>query len=186
MIDIDRVKNLRELIQDASENRQRLEVAYAETEARLEALATELGVWRADEANYRSVLERISPESVPPAPEAAAPADLAEVEDEDEELSYLRDWSSLPRTVAVEDAVREVLSYDELASPAAVEHTLRNHRRNDTRDEVGSALSYLSRKKIIYNHGRGQWALTPAEQTSEDTADTVPSDLQKAGEREEV
>lgn len=135
-------------------------VAREETEARLrdirqelEELENERAALEQEEEGYRAALARRFPEiAAESAPEEAPRADVGL-------FPLADDFTTQPRSDAVETAVRILTQEAPSASPADIESFLRDRGRSDSRDAVGAALAYLNRTSRVTNVGRGQWRL---------------------------
>ena len=66
-------------------------------------------------------------------------------------------YRSMTRIKAVEQAVRALTDAGDPASPAEIEDFLARNGRTDTRDQIGAALSYLNKKKILERASRAKW-----------------------------
>lgn len=162
---------LRELLSEA-------EAARAAAEAEVDAL-------RSEESAFRAALQRRLQGPNPPAPTQSDQSSVSNVVSNAEFQPRGDDWSSVARTVAVEQAIAEITVNGGYASPPEIERCLVGHGRNDNRDEIGGAIAHLNRTGRIHRVARGQWAGGPEpEKTSDDTAPTVPSEsvaTQRAG-----
>lgn len=154
---------LRELLSEA-------EAARAAAEAEVDAL-------RSEESAFRAALQRRLQGPNPPAPTQPDHSPATSVVSKVEFQPRGDDWSSVARTVAVEQAIADITVNGGYASPPEIEQCLANHGRNDNRDEIGGAIAHLNRTGRIHRVARAQWAGgSEPEKTSEGTAPTVPSE----------
>jgi hypothetical protein len=71
------------------------------------------------------------------------------------------DWGNLSRTYVVESAVRELTQFGGSTTPEAIEAFLDKRNRNDTRNDISGALSYLRLNNKVHRMERKQWAIGP-------------------------
>jgi hypothetical protein len=158
------VEVLEELIADAAATR-------VEKEAVLRDLAAEVAELRQEEDALQAALNRRRAERA-----IAGGVSLnGHSEGPDEEQLAVDSWATLNRTDAVERAIAGVTLFKKWANPGDIEGVLKARGRNDTRDEIGGATSYLRRQGRIRSLGRGQWVVG-SEKASEDTVGAVPSE----------
>ena len=143
---------LTELIDDTIAARRSVEQRIRDLESQASRLSREREQLLKEEEGHRLTLERLFPHAL-----AAHSSDVAS-SGQGSLFPVAEDLSSHSRTDAVEAAVRALSGSDRTASPAEIEAYLRDHSRDDTRDQIGAALSYLRVSGRIDRHGRGQWS----------------------------
>jgi len=67
------------------------------------------------------------------------------------------DWTWKPRTDAVSEAVAHLTNTQGYATPLSIQEFLNTRNREESRDLIGAALSYLRTADRVENVARGQW-----------------------------
>lgn len=144
------LETLTELIAGSRAAREEVEQEITAVEHQLAVLERKQNELQREEEGHRLALARLFPESSDAMP--------TPVEQENTLLFPAEsDLAPLPRTVAVEAAVRDLSAGSALASPSAIEQWLHERGRSDERDAIGAALSYLNKRGSIRRESRGAW-----------------------------
>lgn len=109
---------------------------------------------------------------------------------EPEVARLTREWQKLPRTLAVERALVELVQkYNMPASPADIEAHVAAAGRNDQREHISAALAHLSRTDRAHRVGHAKWMPGVAPKNAESAAVTalsvVPGPTSEGGEARE-
>lgn len=74
-------------------------------------------------------------------------------------LANTDDWANLSRSWVVLAAVAMLAQEKGFASPGDIQELLAARNRDDSRDLIGAALSYLRTKGEVVSLGRAQWGI---------------------------
>ena len=139
------------LIEGTRSARARLEAQLAQLRGQVHELEREKENLTMEIVGYQLALRRLFPDETPV--ELEVESGMFELQSDGQSEPY----SSMTRTKAVEQAVRALTSAGNPASPAEIEEFLARNGRTDTRDQIGAALSYLNKKKILERASRANW-----------------------------
>jgi hypothetical protein len=149
---------LTELINDARQSREETERELDAALDRVRSLQRRQQELKEEEDAYTATLTRRFPDA-----QSDLPAVSPDSYDLGVDMPVQVDWLAMPRTQAVERAIEEITKQKAApASPSEIEAWLRNHGRQDNRDEVGGALAHLNRTSKIRSEGRAQWVIAKA------------------------
>ena len=157
---------LAEALADVSGRRVSLEREIGRLEGLLTSARVALREATSQETVLIAVTKARSEANPPPLFESESTTAAPESESEVEAPVVLDDWGNLSRTFVVQKAVVEILKSKSFASPGDIQELLAARGRNDDRDLIGAALSYLRTKGEIVNLGRAQWGIPANEVTS--------------------
>jgi hypothetical protein len=158
-----------DLISDTERTRRETEAQLSDAEATVTTLTQRLHELREEEKSFRSAMARRFPEAAQHIDEPSA--QIAE------RPGVVESWASMPRTKAVERAIKELHATLPTVGPGDIEEYLKRHGRSDTRDEIGGSTARLNKVGRIHSLGRAQWVPgTGPVKTSGDVAATTPPD----------
>lgn len=149
-MDIDQ-STLQSLIEGSRAAHARLDEQLDDLRAEVQRLERERENLAIEMAGYQLAMRRLFPE-VPFVELEQEPA-ASDVRSDPQAEAY----TSMTRIKAVEEAVRSLTSTGNPASPTEIEDFLVRNGRTDTRDQIGAALSYLNKKKILERAARANW-----------------------------
>lgn len=158
------VKVLADLVEESTRELQLAEQELLATQRRVNALRSEVNA-------FRAVLARRTADSQDTKGDGAL-----DVVSDGETADV--DWTALPRTDAVDRALR-TLAGDAGMSPAEVHSALLHRGRSDQRDHVSAALAHLKTRKRAHRGGYAKWLPGPAPEDAEGPTATAagPSGL---------
>jgi hypothetical protein len=142
------VEALEELAAEAQAALREAENALREARAKVEDLRDEARV-------LQSILNRRREAADPNATTPSTiDADVVIIEEED--------WSGMPRTIAVEQALEELHAINSsTVGPSEIESYIHARKRDDAKDAVSGALAHLQRTKRAHRTGYAKWLPGP-------------------------